>query len=166
MEKGVEVSSKRCQLVTGAFLALAVAAFVPPAASATDLRSPDTRDAAIVMERSPAATDLRSPDTRDASSSENRIAAFVDLRSPDTRTAGTAQQRGPVLVDLRSPDSRDAARGYRPRLAIEVVRVVGPSGFDWRDAGIGALGAFAVALLGAGTVLAVLRHHRSRFAAL
>jgi hypothetical protein len=118
---------------------------MPPAASATDLRSPDTRDAAIVMERSPATMDLRSPDTRDASSSKKRIAAFVDLRSPDTR---------------------DAARGYRPTLPIEVVRVVGPSGFDWRDAGIGALGAFAFALLAAGTVLAVLRHHRSRLAAL
>jgi hypothetical protein len=160
------VNSKRRQLVTGAVLALAMAAFVPPAGSATDLRSPDTREAAIGMEQLPAATDLRSPDTRDAASSSERIAGFVDLRSPDTRAAAAVEQPRPVLVDLRSPDSRDAARGYRPPLAIEVVRVVGPSEFDWRDAGIGALGAFAVTLLAAGTMLGVLRHRRSRFAAL
>lgn len=159
------MNSKRRQLVTRAVLALAVAAVVPPVASATDLRSPDTRDAALVTEPSSAAADLRTPDTRDAASSKQRIAPFADLRSPDTRAAGSIEQPSPVLVDLRSPDSRDAARGYRRPLAIEVVRVVGPSGFNWRDAGIGALGTFAVALMAAGTMLAVLRR-RSRFAGL
>jgi hypothetical protein len=160
------MNCRRLQLATAAVLALAVAAFVVPAASATDLRSPDTREAAMVMERSPAVMDLRSPDTRDAASSSKQIAAVVDLRSPDTRAAATAEQPGPALIDLRSPDSRDAARGYRPPLENEVVRVVEPSAFDWRDAGIGAVGAFAVMLLAAGTLLTVLRHRRSRFASL
>lgn len=160
------MKSKRCQLVTSAVVALAIAAFVPAVASAIDLRSPDTRDAAVATEPALAAVDLRSPDARDAASLKERPAARNDLRWRDTRAAGTAGGARPVLIDLRSPDTRDAARGYRRPLAIEVVRVVGPSGFNWGDAGIGALGAFAVALMAAGTMLAVLRHRRSRFAAL
>jgi len=138
------MNRKRRRFVRAILLALAVTAVLAPATSAADMRSPDTRDAALAAEPSSTLSDLRSPDTRDTSRGTQPVA---------------------TVVDLRSPDSRDAVRGYRPGPAIEVVRAVGPSGFDWRDAGIGALAAFAIALVAVGTMLAGLRHRRSKLAA-
>ena len=51
------------------------------------------------------------------------------------------------VVDLRSPDTRDAAAAVHATPAALIV-VVGTGGFDWTDAGIGAAGGFAVAVLG------------------
>jgi hypothetical protein len=123
----------RHRLVT----AVAAAALVCPAAAA-------------------AQQDLRSPDARDASGS-----ARQDLRSPDTRDSAPA----PVVVDhaavvsrdLRSPDARDAATRPSP-LDTPVVRVAAdaPStGFEWGDAGIGAVGMLAIVLLIGGVALRV-----------
>ena len=58
------------------------------------------------------------------------------------------------VVDLRSPDTRDAAAAVHATPAASVV-VVGTGGFDWTDAGIGAAGGFAVAVLGLGAVLLI-----------
>lgn len=132
------MNRKRRRFVRAILLALAVTAVLAPAAQANhQFGDHRIRDEAVVS----------------------------DLRSPDTRDAARGTQPVSSLVDLRSPDSRDAVRGYRPGPAIEVVRAVGPSGFDWRDAGIGALAAFAIALVATGTALAVLRHRRGKLAA-
>lgn len=74
---------------------LAVAAPTAVAATWEDLRSPDARDAAAVVEQ--------------------RSAGYSDLRSPDARDAALAAeqqaQSAAASRDLRSPDARDAARG-------------------------------------------------------
>lgn len=157
------MNRKRSRFVRRIVLALAVAALLAPAASAVDLRSPDTRDAALAA--SPTGADLRSPDTHDASIPTEPSPVGADFRSPDTRDAASAEEPIATLGDLRSPDTREAADGYRPAATSVIVHVPGP-GFDWGDAGIGALGAFAVALLAAGAMLVVFRHRRSRVAAL
>ena len=40
-----------------------------------------------------------------------------------------------------------------------IVRVTVPTGFDWSDAGIGAAGGFAVAMLGLAATLAISQRH-------
>ena len=127
-------SMYRVVLVSAATAALAVPA---TAAAQQDLRSPDARDAATSAVPQPA-QDLRSPDGRDAATLPAR-----------------PQQLRPVQ-DLRSPDAVDGARGVPPSAPVAspvtVIRSAG-GGFDWGDAGIGAGGALAVVLLGAGGVL-------------
>ena len=81
------------------------------------------------------------------------------LVSPDAQDA--ARQ---ASVDRRSPDAIDAA-GSRPASpsVIHVSRSVSStddSGFDWGDAGIGALAMLGIAGLGAGTATGVVRHRR------
>ncbi len=46
-----------------------------------------------------------------------------------------------------------------PGSAPTIVRVTVPTGFDWSDAGIGAAGGFALAMLGLGAALAVSQRH-------
>jgi hypothetical protein len=110
-------------------IALLTGALVPIAgANIRDGRSPDTRDAASAIR-----LDLRAPDTTDAATQARAIQPAHDLRSPDTRDSATAATvtRAPVVVVTENP------------------------GFDWTDAGIGAAGGFAVALLLVGmTILA------------
>ncbi len=97
--------------------------------------------------------DGRSPDTKDAAT-----LAHFDGRSPDTVDAAiTAHETQPV-VDLRSPDTRDAAV-VAHRVPSPTIVIATNTGFDWTDAGIGAAGGFAVALLLAGT-LALARNDR------
>ena len=88
-----------------------------------------------------ASQDMRSPDTRDliAQPAANRM----DLRSPDA----VEPFRGPG-VDLRSPDAAEPYSGVPVEVvtAAPVVRRVG-SGFDWRDAGLGAAVPFVLVLL-------------------
>ena len=83
-----------------------------------------------------------------------------DLRSPDARD--TAQ----ISQDLRSPDARDADAGRSTADAPEMTVVTlaqpapsQPGGIDWGDAGIGAGGLLAVAVIGLGAGFAVL-HRR------
>src|SRR4051812_5200753 len=123
-----------------AALGLPLVALAAPAAAAQsqDLRSPDTRDAAV-------ATQVRQ-----------------DLRSPDTRDAAVATQ---VRQDLRSPDARGAAEGRGTFSAPEVtvVKLHQPSpsvagGVDWGDAGIGA-GIMVALMLGLGSTVALM-HRR------
>ena len=101
---------------------------VPVAGAGIDGRSPDTKDAAANVRSAPGTTaDLRSPDTRDAGLAAHTVAATspTDLRSPDTQDAAlTAHSAGSTIV-VESASGR----------------------FDWTDAGIGAAGGFAVALI-------------------
>ncbi len=101
--------------------------------------------------------DSRSPDTKDAAA----LAQF-DGRSPDTVDAGLRAHETQANVDLRTPDTRDAAVAAHSTPAPTIV-VATSSGFDWTDAGIGAAGGFAIAiLLAGGSVL--LRSDRGKLA--
>jgi hypothetical protein len=91
------------------------------------------------------------------------MAQPADLRSPDAQDAATAVQPG---QDLRTPDAQDVAAG-RQIVASTPVQVAkatndGPtaSGFDWGDAALGAGGALAIALAGAGGTVALVRRRR------
>jgi hypothetical protein len=97
-----------------------------------------------------ASQDLRSPDTRDRSAQPTTI----DLRSPDA-----AEPFRAPAVDLRSPDAADPYSGVPVKVvtpAAVVHRV--DSGFDWRDAGVGAAVPFALVLLVMGRVAITRRH--------
>jgi hypothetical protein len=104
-------------------------------------------------------SDLRSPDTRDAAKA-GLPASIADRRSPDTQDAAKAGQAGSV-PDMISPDTQDAAKG-RPLVnpTIEVVTLAEPSGFEWLDAGVGAALGLGASLIGAGGVLLVLKRQR------
>jgi hypothetical protein len=154
-------SPTRCRhlaLATLATVLLALTGAGRPAL-ASDLRSPDARDAATGAEAAlpaHAGTDLRSPDARDAATGARAALpahAGTDLRSPDARDAGTAA--GPrVSPDLRSPDTRQLGRPQR--------RVSSPpaspsdSGFRWIYLAVGGLG--LTLLVGGATT----RHIRRR----
>ena len=131
------------------FGAIALAAVVVAGAGAAtgqraagtllDGRAPDTIDAAVLV--SPTADrDLRSPDTRDALS------------------AGATLVRPTADRDLRSPDTRDALGA--PAIAVTSVDAGGRSGFDWADAGIGALITAVLIGLAGGFLLVLLRPQR------
>jgi hypothetical protein len=65
-----------------------------------DLRSPDTRDAALAAEPAPARTDLRSPDTRDA-------ALAAESGTPSTPPSPVAVQ--PTVVPIVDHGSQTLA---------------------------------------------------------
>ncbi len=102
--------------------------------------------------------DGRSPDTKDAA-----YLAHLDGRSPDTIDAAANAHATPPVVDLRSPDTRDAAAAAHTTPAASIV-VLGNSGFHWADAGIGAAGGFAVALIVGGVFLLTNRGSRGKLA--
>ena len=84
----------------------------------------------------------------------------------DARAAALTAQAPTTRSDPRSPDTRDAAAGRvvsssQPVEVVEVRSTTG-GGFDWGDAGIGAGGAVALLLIGAGGVVLGVSHHRGR----
>jgi hypothetical protein len=134
----------------------------------TDLRSPDTLDpaiaAALQAHSTRSAVNLRSPDTLDpaiaAAVQAHSTRPAVDLRSPDTTDAASV-----VRTDLRSPDTLDPAIAAAIQAATpQVVFVSGGSVFDWTDAGIGAAGGFAIALLLGGIIVLSQRGRQGRLA--
>jgi hypothetical protein len=85
---------RRCWVVGLAISVCSLALVLPATASQPqDLRSPDSRDAALAAAEQPTGTDLRSPDARDAATTP-QVAAVVDLRSPDARDAALAVTNG------------------------------------------------------------------------
>ena len=82
-----------------------------------------------------------------------------DLRMPDTRDAAEQPKQ-----DLRMPDTRDSAAGRgtetAPIVEFVEVPVAEPQGFDWTDAGLGALTGVGVVLVGAGGAVATVRLRR------
>jgi hypothetical protein len=102
--------------------------------------------------------DGRSPDTKDAA-----YLAHLDGRSPDTIDAA-AQAHAPTtpIFDLRSPDTKDAAAAAHATPAASIVGSNG--GFHWTDAGIGAAGGFALALIVGGLFLLTNRGSRGKLA--
>jgi hypothetical protein len=95
--------SRITRITVATLAAVAVAAPVA-GASTQDLRSPDTRDAAVTQVVQ--GTDLRSPDTRDAGLPAP--APVIDLRSPDGRDAATPPSSQPAA----DPPSDGFAWGY------------------------------------------------------
>jgi len=93
--------------------------------------------------------DGRSPDTRDVAAA---TAPVGDHRSPDTIDAVAHGAVTTQPAELRSPDTRDAPIVV-PSMPRATVVVRETPAFDWADAGIGAAGGFAIALLLGGIVL-------------
>jgi hypothetical protein len=138
---------KKSSLIKSVVTGLAIAAVAAsPALAYQDLRSPDTRDAALSAASQQPRQDLRMPDTRDAALS-----------------AASQQPR----QDLRMPDTRDAANGRGTLSAPEVtvVKVVEPApsngGLDWGDVGIGAGGIAGLILIAGGGMLLVLNRRQT-----
>jgi hypothetical protein len=129
---------QRNTLLRAFLTVLVVAAMAAPTAFGSDLRSPDTQDAAKAAQW-------------------GRVS---DRLSPDTQDAAKAAQWGRVS-DRLLPDTQDAANGRRGAApTIEVVTVAAPGGFDWIDAGIGAAFVLGLSLIGAGALLVVQRRRR------
>jgi hypothetical protein len=114
--------------------------------------------AALALVLAPAATaaGYQPPDVRDAAEQ-----AQLDRRGfspPDIRDA--AEQAGLAARGFSPPDVRDASESPRPVASpVAPTIVVGPGGFDWGDAGIGAAAALGLAAAAAGAV-AVGTHRR------
>lgn len=90
------------------------------------------------------AQDLRSADARDA----------ADGRTPRDLTEMTSTSRW----DKRSPDARDAAEGRSTAdVASTVIEISRPTGFDWRDAAIGAGGATGLVAISLAGIMTLLR---------
>jgi hypothetical protein len=122
------------------------------AAAFGDLRSPDAREAAAAVDRSPShATDLRTPDARDVASTVARATSQPkDLRSPDARDAASSTTGTGPYVDAISSLSREALAATPPTLS--------STGTDWGDVGIGAASVSALLLIGLGGMLLLTRH--------
>ena len=133
----------------------------PVQGSRYDGRSPDTKDAVLAAHR--ASRTLLS--TNSASSWPPPNGIGYDGRSPDTKDAATSAHSSRTRTtaaapaasfDGRNPDTKDAAAAARAASA--PVIVVGSTGFDWTDAGIGAAAGFGLAI----TLAASLALTRSR----
>jgi hypothetical protein len=101
---------------------------------------------AVALAPAAGAVGYSPPDVRDAAGRAQ--GGFDDFSPPDVRDAAGRAQSG--FDDFSPPDVRDAAdRANAP--AVQRI-VVGPGGFDWGDAGIGAAGALALVAMTAGAV--------------
>ena len=133
---------RRRRLSRTAVTALVVCGVAAPGAVAqpVDLRSPDTRDAAVAASAQLETSNLVSPDARAVSATPS-----VDLRSADARSASIESARGNVPAVGRATPQR--------------VVVEASSGFDWADFAIGIGAALSLVLLG---YAAVALSHRGR----
>jgi hypothetical protein len=145
--------------------ALAIAAVTAPVAvgQPSDQRSPDSR---AEPAQSEPAQDLRSPDTRDAALAQERYyTSYADKTD-------AAEARIAARQDLRSPDTRDIADGrqYPPTPTVVTLKKINApepvpaSGFDWLAAVAGAATTVGVILLMTASAVIVtrLRAHRDQ----
>ena len=109
--------------------------------------------------------DLRSPDTLDQADATaikaHRAQPGLDLRSPDARDAASAAHSGLASANALDPAVATAVQRSE---APQVIVVASRSTFDWTDAGLGAAGGFAIALLLGGTVALTQRARNGRLA--
>jgi hypothetical protein len=120
-----------------ALLALAMSA---PALAQQDLRSPDTRDAAIAATHK---QDLRSPDARDAART-SEIARQIRRFAATSQSPAAARGRRAVVDLRRSLGTSSLAGTASPRTSVQPLPASG--GFDWLSAAIGAIAAAGLAL--------------------
>jgi len=107
--------------------------------------------------------DGRSPDTIDAARAAHPQARF-DPNTPQTRARligqgyvdGSLYKTSPL--DGRPSDTKDAAAAAHA--SSSPVIILGASGFDWTDAGIGAAAGFGLAIIAA-AALALTRSRRA-----
>ena len=111
---------------------------------------------AALAERPDDRAGLRGPG---AQTEVTAVSARPDDR-PGIRGPGA---QSPVLAASVRPDDRAGVRG--PGAAPTVFLTQTDSGFDWADAGIGALGAFGLALVLFGGLQVASRNRRSHAAA-
>jgi hypothetical protein len=86
-----------------------------PAVPSQDLRSPDTRDAALAAAQPPARTDLRSPDTRDA--------ALAATGTPSTPPSPVAVQ--PTVIPVIDHGSQTLAIVFSSTALVLALAAVG-----------------------------------------
>ena len=80
---------------------------------------------------------------------------------PDDRAVHGPGSVGDSSVAVRPDDRAWRGVGYAPAaVAVEVEPVGGRDGFDWGDAGIGALAVFGIGLLTLGGTTLFIRHQR------
>ena len=142
---------RRHALITTLTSALVASLIAVAPSSASDLRSPDARDAAnAVVLRHAALSELRSPDTRDAADAVVlEHAAQSDLRSPDARDAadGTTQA---ALAQERYYSS------YGTPEPVQVPLARPQSHVDWAPIGIGT-GLLLLCIVGVGVIVRTRR---------
>jgi hypothetical protein len=151
-------------LSTTALPASAATFYISPAGSMVQQPLPTTWS--CVLQR--ASTDkAQATECRAASSTAQSTARPVVRPNPDQQALsrppthiGHHIARPPTVEP--NPDEQAAIAGVsNPRVTI--VRVTtAKSGFDWGDAGIGAAGSFALAMIGLGGVLAISRTRARR----
>jgi hypothetical protein len=137
----------------------------------TDGRSPDTRDAAEAARLELASGGSAASDVFERYAATHPFGHGVldASAAPDVFERYAATHEPTVLIDGRSPDTRDAAESARLQLAGESssaidaasapqsIELVRPGGFDWGDAGIGAIGAGAMIVVIGGAMLLLVR---------
>ena len=103
------------------------------------------------------------PDDRSGMLGVGAASAPVSTTRPDDRPG--ARGPGALASSIRSSTRPDDRAGLRGPGAISVA-VVAPAtdGFDWADAGVGAVGTFALALLLFGALILTLRTRRGSVA--
>jgi hypothetical protein len=79
---------------------------------------------------------------------------YVPLHHPYSATPVEADRPGPTAAGTAIANARHDA------MPVSVVKVVGPSGFDWGDAGIGAAGILALLSIAGGLALMVTTRRR------
>ncbi|MGZ4287267.1 MAG: hypothetical protein ACXVXL_23890 [Solirubrobacteraceae bacterium] len=95
-----------------------------------------------------------------AASYSRQDKSIVPAANPTPAAVYSRQDKS--IVRATSP-STTAANTAKVSAAPAVVRIQAPtSGFDWGDAGIGAAGGFALAMIGIGGALAVSQHRTRR----
>jgi hypothetical protein len=93
------------------------------------------------------------------------VAAPAQADPPQLAQAPTEHQRATRPSDYASPTATavrpDDRAGRISPTAVPALPATAADGFDWTDAGIGAVGAFGLALLLAGASVLGLRHRRA-----
>jgi hypothetical protein len=136
------------------------------------VRSPDTIDAALAASSGiPVAPDFVDRNDRahfSRSPIEAPVLPISDGRSPDTVDAALAASSGIPLASAPVDQNDRAHFGRSPIAATQPVQkqiiVTASNGFDWTDAGIGAAGGFALALLLLGGLIVAQRGEHRRIA--
>jgi hypothetical protein len=162
-EGGLMKRKSSLRLVRRLGLALAVAAFAAPGAGAApQVLYPDDLHATVPHVPAMSLTyadDLLRPVSSEPVAAAPQVLYADDLHSMVPRPI-SSEPRTEMLVD-------SLGRPLGPPDVVQPVSHVAAAstGFDWSDASIGAVGAFALMLLGVGVLLAGRHNRRSRLAA-
>ena len=88
--------------------------------------------------------------------------AVSSAAAPASARVFNQNAHGSLVFPQQTPSAPSVPSPGQPTLpapAPTIVRVTVPTGFDWGDAGIGAAGGFALAMLGLGAALAISQRH-------